>query len=102
MKFRINKPLFTFLFLLFCILCEYYAFSASNNLNPVVPHKDPAIEREFQNNYQAISQKPTIFIGAGVPAFSPSKIGDIFVSTTTSKIYISTATSTPQGWDVVN
>jgi hypothetical protein len=102
MKFRINSTLFVVLFLLFCILCEYYAFSASNNLNVVVPHKDPAIEREFQNSYQAISAKPTIFTGAGAPTTTPIKIGDIYVSTTTSKIYISTSAATSGSWAIIN
>ena len=63
------------------------------------------LDDEMQNIYQNIPNKtttPAIYIGAGAPSFTPGKIGDIFVSTTTSKVYLSTSTATSGSWAVVN
>ena len=91
---------FIYLFLILIGLLELKCFGITST--PLLPHNDPANEREFQNVYQKVSQAPAIFIGAGAPGFAPSKIGDIFVSTTTSKIYIATAAVNSASWDIVN
>lgn len=75
---------------------------AGVNPTPLLTHKDPNDSREFQNVYQNMAKGPSIFIGAGAPGFTPQKIGDIFVSTTTAKIYISTAIATSASWAIVN
>lgn len=70
---------------------------------PVLSHNDnPANEREFQNVYQGFNTKPDIYTGAGAPTFAPKKIGDIYISTTTSKVYIATSAVTSTSWNVVN
>ncbi len=106
--------------LFFCIaggllLC----FLASAHAATLFPHQDsnligvpdsPAAEkastqREFQAVYDVKADRsttPKIFISAGAPSFIPSKIGDIDVSTTTGKVYISTATATSGSWAVLN
>jgi len=75
---------------------------AGVNPTPLLPHKDPADQREFQNVYQNMAKGPSIIIGAGAPLSAPQKIGDIFVSTSTAKIYISTAIATSASWVIIN
>lgn len=69
---------------------------------PILAHEEPAIQREFQNAYQSINVKPSVSSGAGAPSKAPGKLGDIYISTTTAKVYIATATATSASWVVVN
>jgi len=77
-------------------------WGAGTTASPVVTHPDPATQREFQNSYQAINSKPSIYSGAGAPTYAPSKVGDIYISTTTSKVYMSTSTVSAGSWTVLN
>lgn len=74
----------------------------NTNPTPLLTHKDAADQREFQNVYQNINAKPSTTIGAGAPTFAPRNFGDIFISTTTSKIYIATGTANSGSWAVIN
>lgn len=74
----------------------------STQTTPLVPHKDPQIEREFQHTYSTMANAPSVYISAGAPSGTPAKLGDIDISTTTSKIYIATATLTSGSWIVIN
>jgi hypothetical protein len=68
-------------------------------------HTDPQVYQEFQNVYHDVPNRnttPTIYIGAGAPSISSQIVGDIYVSTTTSKVYISTAAASSSGWAVLN
>jgi hypothetical protein len=76
--------------------------ASSTKGTPLLPVPDPATYRDLQNLSQTIAYAPSIFTGAGAPNFAPQKIGDIYVSTTTAKIYISTAIATSASWAVVN
>lgn len=76
-------------------------FSFAQNYTPLLTHPDPDNEREFQNVYQGINTKPSIATGASIPTYSPSKIGDLYISTSTSKVYIATATARGS-WAVLN
>lgn len=69
---------------------------------PLLVHEDPQTQREFQNTYQSINSKPSISKGAGAPNSAPSKVGDIYISTSTSKIYIATGTVTSSSWMIIN
>lgn len=69
---------------------------------PLLPHSDINEEREFQGVCQSIDTKPSVFLSAGAPSFTPRRIGDIDISTTTSKVYIATATATSGSWAIVN
>jgi hypothetical protein len=72
------------------------------NPTPLVTHKDVGEQREFQNMYQNMAKNPSIFIGAGAPSFAPQKAGDIFISTSTSKVYISKDNVDPTSWLLMN
>jgi hypothetical protein len=88
------------LFLL--ILLPTMAFAGGQKYRYPSPR---GLDDEMQNIYQNIPNKnttPAIYIGAGAPSFTPGKIGDIFVSTTTSKVYLSTSTVTSGSWSVLN
>jgi hypothetical protein len=66
---------------------------------------DAKLNDELQNAYHDLAtalKAPSIFRGAGAPAFTPKKEGDIYISTTTSKVYISTATATSGSWAIMN
>lgn len=97
---RIKDWRIAFLFLLLCALTE--CLWAASIQAPIVPHTDPADEREFQNVYQAVNAKPSIYISAGAPTFAPARVGDIDIATTTSKVYIATAAVTSGSWAIVN
>ncbi len=99
---RIKDWRIAFGFLLLCGLVECSWGASPSQGSVILPHEDAANEREFQNVYQNINTKPTIYTGAGPPSFAPQKIGDIYVSTTTAKVYISTANATSASWIVVN
>lgn len=98
---RVRDWRLAFVFLLIVTGVEF-CFSASTLTTPILPHKDPNDQAEFQHAYQTISHAPSIFTGAGAPGYSPQKVGDIYISTTTQKVYISTATLTSGSWVVVN
>ena len=70
---------------------------------PVYVHKSPEHE-EFTSLYKdkaEASMTPRIYIGAGSPTFASNKIGDLFVSTSTAKIYVSTSAAV-NGWVILN
>lgn len=72
---------------------------------PIFKHKDQYVEREFRqayNDIRANAKGPKIYTGSGAPSFTPFKTGDIYVSTTTSKVYISTANATSASWALMN
>jgi len=98
---RIRDWRFVFLFLIFCGLVES-CFSATTTSSPLLVHKDPKDQKEFQNLYQTLSRAPSIFLSAGAPGNAPQKIGDIDVSTTTGKVYISTAIASSASWALLN
>lgn len=89
--------LWAFLFS-FCLWSMVHAATQT----PLLPHKDPGEEREFQNVYQSISRAPSILSGSSGPSVVPNKTGDIFINTTTSKIYIATGTVSSGSWTVIN
>lgn len=94
-----NRTRWPFIYAFLLVVGFWTVCHASSS--PVLTHEDPATQREFQNSYQAINTKPSIFISAGAPTFQPSKIGDLDISTTTSKVYISTSVASG-GWIVLN
>ena len=97
---RIQDWRWTFIFLLICAILES-CFSATNTTTPLYQHEDPRVEREFQNVYQTAARSPGIFTGANAPAFTPVKVGDIYISTSTSHIYTATATVNSASWLLV-
>lgn len=75
---------------------------AGINPTPLVPVKDPATQRDFQDVYQNINQLPTVTVSTNPPAVAPKKVGDEFVDKTNGKIYFATATVNSASWLVVN
>lgn len=72
---------------------------------PRYSYKDPHLNDEISQIYYEITKAqaaPRIFKGSGAPASIPTRIGDIYVSTTTSKVYLSTGTATSASWAVLN
>lgn len=68
-------------------------------------YKDSKLNDEIENIYFCLTELkkgPALYKGAGAPAIRPRKIGDIYVSTTTSKVYTSTGTSTSADWAILN
>lgn len=66
---------------------------------------EPNTFQEFVNVYHDMPNKaitPRIYISAGAPSFTPQRVGDIDISTTTGKVYISTASATSGSWAVMN
>lgn len=73
--------------------------------SPKYSYKDPHLNDEISQIYFEITkaqQAPKVFQGVGAPTLTPQKIGDIYVSTTTSKVYLSTGTATSGDWAVLN
>ena len=70
---------------------------------PVYTHGSPANE-EFRIVYNEKADKssvPFIFSGSGAPSVVAKKIGDIYVDTSNSKVYVSSAASAT-AWMAVN
>jgi hypothetical protein len=69
---------------------------------PLLVHDDPNNQREFQNVCQQLTATPLITTSAAAPTFTPRRVGDIDISTSTAKVYIATATISSASWAVVN
>lgn len=95
---RIRDWKISFGILLILVGLESWLLAGSTNTTPLFHHTDTKVQREFQNVYQTTARAPAIFIGSGVPNFTPQKIGDIFIDTTTPHTYVSTATVTKLSW----
>lgn len=88
------KDLFLSSFIIvFCVISLF----ASVNPTPLLPHKDENDEREFQNVYQNMAKGPAVYMG-NTPNSIPQKIGDLFVSTTTGSVYLSSGTKNSGQW----
>jgi len=63
-----------------------------------------AVRMNYTAEHQAEidTMKSTVSSGAGVPASTPTKIGDIYVDTTNSKVYISKGISSNADWLILN
>lgn len=95
----VRWPFLWFFLFSFCLLSFHLANATQT---PLLPHKDPSDEREFQNVYQTISKGPAIFSGTGAPSTAPNKAGDLYINTSTSKVYIATGTVTSGSWTLLN
>lgn len=91
-----------FLWLFLFLFCALSFRLASATQTPLLPHKDPSDEREFQNVYQTISKSPNVYTGSGSPSTAPIKVGDFYINTSASKVYIATGTATSGSWTVLN
>ena len=94
---RVRDWRVAFAFLLLCGLVE-----TSWGACPLLAHADPDQQREFMNLCSQIASSPLVTAKAGAPAITPRRVGDIYISTTTAKVYIATATATSGSWVVVN
>lgn len=94
----IRWPFLWFFLLSFCI----FAIHLHATQTPLLPHSDPSNEREFQNVYQTISKSPSVYSGSGTPTKAPVKLGDFYINTSTSKVYIATGTATSGSWTALN
>lgn len=56
----------------------------------------------FNNIYRLLGLAPTIYTGILAPTTTPSKIGDTFINTATSKVYVSTGTNSSADWKILN
>ncbi len=52
--------------------------------------------------YAAASTTPAISSGAGVPASTPSKVGDIYIDTTNDDAYVAVGTASSADWEKTN
>lgn len=62
-------------------------------------------QEEFQILYNEKADKrttPKIYTSTSTPTFAPSKYGDIFVNTTSGKVYIASGTSNSGSWAILN
>ena len=94
---RIRNPWIVFLFLVLCCAVEWSWGSNATTATPLLVH-DPQTQREFQNVYQSINAKSSIYSGGPAPASAPSKVGDVYISTNTVHMYMSTATKDSNSW----
>jgi hypothetical protein len=53
-------------------------------------------------DFAAASTAPTISSGAGAPASTPSKVGDIYIDTTGDNAYIAVGTASSADWEISN
>lgn len=63
------------------------------------------LDDEMHNIYNNMPNKavtPSVYIGSGAPSFVPPKVGDLFISTSTSKVYLSTSAVTTGSWAILN
>lgn len=68
---------------------------------PLYTHEERE-QKEFEHLYAGVNLPPAVTVGHGAPTSRPNSIGDIFVSTTTSKVYIATGTLNSGSWTVIN
>lgn len=66
--------------------------------SPILPHSDSSDEREFQQVYQNLNAKPSIYLGTSAPNYAPLKSGDMYVDTSAGHVYIATGTATSGSW----
>ena len=96
-KKRGVNPIYLYSFLL--VLAAWTLVHASC---PLLTHEDTSDQREFQNVCQVINTKPSVYTGSGAPPQAPERVGDIYIATSTAKVYISTATVTKASWAILN
>ena len=85
----------------FLFLIPSAVFSAAG---PVYVHEQPA-QSEFRNIYERaadVSFTPKIFTGTSTPSFRPEKVGDLFVNTSSGKVYVSTGSANSGDWAILN
>jgi len=92
---------------IFCLLCIvfliFYTVQALAT-GPVYTHPQP-VQEEFRVLYTEKAEartSPKIFTSTAVPSIAPEKTGDIFINTSTSKVYIATATASSGSWAILN
>lgn len=50
----------------------------------------------------AVATTPTISSGTSAPATTPVKVGDIFVDTSSKKMYVATGIASSNDWTILN
>jgi hypothetical protein len=93
---RVKRWQIALLFLLGCGLVEMSWAGC-----PLLTHKDPSDEREFQSICQQIATTPAVTTGTGAPTTAPKKVGDFYIATGTGKVYVSSATVSGS-WIILN
>ncbi len=68
--------------------------SSSDGITPVVVYADPTTHRLLVDT--------VAYSGAGVPGTTPTAIGQIYVDTNATKVYISTGTVNSGSWTILN
>jgi len=77
-------------------------------LIPVAPLADdkgnstPIWLNWFNAIFRLLSKSPTIFTGLVAPTTTPDKIGDMFIDTVLSKVYVATGVSSSSDWKILN
>lgn len=102
MRMRGVRWVFMYAFLLVCgiVAC---CMATSSNVNVVIPqNNNPVSQRNFQNVISVINSKPSISMGTTPPAIIPVKIGDIYVNTSSGKVYIATGTANSGSFAILN
>jgi hypothetical protein len=68
--------------------------SSSDGVSVVPIYADATTHRLLVNN--------AVTSGTSTPATTPTALGQIYIKTDTSKVYISTGTSSSSDWTIVN
>ena len=64
--------------------------------------QDSGVTIDGSGNFAGTSNVPYITSGAGAPASTPGKLGDIYIRTSNAKVYISTGTASSADWSIMN
>jgi hypothetical protein len=78
-----------------------YDDTSWNGVTTVAPSKN-AIRDKINTIDTAINAKPTISSGAGAPASTPTKVGDIYIDTTGDDAYLAVGTASSADWEKTN
>ena len=82
------------------ILYTYQALASG----PIYTHPQP-VQEEFRIIYTEKAEartSPKIFTSTAIPSVAPEKIGDIFINTSTGKVYIATGTANSGSFAILN
>ena len=85
------------------LLLIFFAYQALAS-GPIYTHPQPTQE-EFRVLYTEKAEArtaPKIFTSTAIPSVAPEKIGDIFINTSTGKVYIATGTANSGDFAILN
>ncbi len=65
-------------------------------------YRSSDIDRNVETAFRERLNMPQIFTGIVVPAITPIHLGDIYINTVLTKVYVATGLSSSSDWKILN